>query len=139
MIAEGVLPAISVELGLDEGFLIEVLAFFLIFIHPKVGKHLSYLIRHQTREDGITGILCRCRQYAAVEVFVDLKVIIEFWGKHSPLVVTEIIEHHKEHLLTFVEQREYLRLEDLWRHYRTLNVLLLYPVEIVLFDKLRKS
>ena len=113
MIGEGVLTTIALQLCLDERSLVQVLTLFLIFIYPEVGEHLCNLVGHQTAEDGITRILCGSGQDAAVETFVDIKLSAEFLGEHAPLVVTEVVEQHEEHLLTSVEQRKNLGLEDI--------------------------
>ena len=48
MVREGVLSAIALQLGADERFFVQVLAFLLVLVHPQLGKHLGYLLGHQT-------------------------------------------------------------------------------------------
>ena len=78
MIGKGVLPAVAVQLRLDERFFVQVLAFLLVLVHPEIRKHLRNLIRHQTREDGVTGILRSRRKDTAIELLVDLELVTEF-------------------------------------------------------------
>ena len=123
MIGESVLTTIALQLRLDEGSLVQVLTFFLVFVNPEVGEHLCNLVGHQTAEDGITRILCGCGQDAAVEALVDIELLAEFLGKHAPLVVTEIVEQHEEHFFAFVEQGENLGLKDIGAQKRALGLI----------------
>ena len=92
LLGEGVVAAIALQLGADERFLVEVLAFLLVFIDPQVGKHLGDLHRHQTGEDGVAGILCRCGQDAAIDVLADVELVANLALQHLPLVVAEVVE-----------------------------------------------
>ena len=146
MIGERVLPAVSLELRLDKWGFIQVLAFLLVFIHPEVREHLGDLVRHQTAEDGITGILGSRRQDAIVQVLVNVELFADLIGEHPPLVVAEVVEHHEEHLPTLVQQGEHLALENLWRQHRTqiiglhpMGLYVSHPIQIVLPDELSEA
>ena len=60
------MATITVKLGLNEWRLVKVFAFLFVFVNPQVREHLSNFVGHQTREDGITGILCSSRKNATV-------------------------------------------------------------------------
>ena len=60
-------------------------------------------------------------------------------SKCSPLVVTEVIKDNEEHLLSFIQQREHLGLEDVGRQRRGSLTLLANPVQVVLLDELREA
>ena len=134
------LAAVALEKGLDEGCFIEVLALFTIFINPQIGEHLSDDVGHQTREDGIAGVLCGCGQDAAIEVFVDMEEVGNLIHDDAPLVETEVVNHDEEHFLTLIQSREYAPLEDVGAHhlwpsgcFRMCN-----PVDVVFFDETGK-
>ena len=55
------------------------------------------------------------RQDAEVEVFLNVKLLVEFLCEDTPLVITEIIEHHEVYFLALAEQGEYLAFEHLGR------------------------
>ena len=48
VIAEGVLLPVTFQLRLDQWLFVQVLAFFLVLVHPEVRKHLHDFIGHQT-------------------------------------------------------------------------------------------
>ena len=126
------MAAVAVYLGLDEWRLVEVLALFLVFIDPQLGKHLRYLRRHEAAEDGVARILCGGREDAHVELLVDVEQVADVFSQHAPLVIAEVIYHNQEHLLALIEQREYLALEDVGTHQMSVSVVGTHPVEIVL-------
>ena len=70
VVGEFIVFAETVELRLDERRLIEVLAFLLVFIDPKVGEHARNLVGHQTAEDSVASILRGCWQQGAIDVFL---------------------------------------------------------------------
>ena len=109
------LAAIALKLGAYQWFFVQVLTLLLVFIHPKIGEHLLNLVWHQSAEDGVAGILGGCGQDAEIQVFVDIEVLAELLRQHSPLIVAEVIEHHKEHLLAIAKLGEHLSLKYLWR------------------------
>ena len=148
MIRERVVATIAVQLRLDERFLVQVLAFLLVLIDPEVGKHLRNLVGHQSREDGVAGILRSGGQDAEVEVFVDVELVANLLRQHAPLVVAEVVEHDDEHLLALVEQWEHLALEDVGREQRSgipsplpgrLRGSWRHPVQIVFLHELGKA
>ena len=118
VVREGIFPAIAIQLGLDERFFVQVLALFFVFVDPQVGEHLGYLYRHQSREDGVAGILCGGRQNAAIDILVYLEQVTDFPLQHLPLVVAEIVQYHQEYLLAIVEQGKYPVLEQFIGHHR---------------------
>ena len=101
-IAETVFLPETVDLCLDEGGLVQVLALFALLIHPQVGKHLLDLGGHQAGEDGIACILGGCRQNAVIELFVECVIVGQQLLDHTPLVQPEIIDQDKEDLFTLV-------------------------------------
>ena len=58
VVRERFATAITIEQMANQRFLIEVLAFLLLFLHPKVGIIATYLQRHHARKDGVAGVLC---------------------------------------------------------------------------------
>ena len=48
MVRETVMPAVTVNLRLDERSFIEVLPFLFILINPQFGEHPRNLVRHQS-------------------------------------------------------------------------------------------
>ena len=143
VIREGVAATITLQLGLNERCLIEILAFVLVFIHPEFGKHLGYLLRHQSAKDGITSILCSCRQNRRVEILVYVKHIAYLLRQHPPLIIAEIVDDDEENLLSCIEQWEYLVLEHVGRKHWALRgsavLCRCHPVHIVPFYKLAEA
>ena len=115
MIGEGVLPAITLKLCLDQWSFVEVLAFFLVLIDPKIRKHGCYLVGHQSAEDGIAGILCSGGQNTIIEVLIDVKLLVNVLSEYTPLVITEIVEYDEEYFFTLVQCWEHLMFEDFRR------------------------
>ena len=138
VIRKSLLTAIALQLGTNQRFLVQVLTLLLVFIHPEVGEHLLYLVRHQTTEDGVACILRGGGQDAVIHVLVDIKVGTQFARQHAPLVVTEVIEHHQEHLLARIEHGEHLGFKYLGRKNGLLSPTC-YPIQIILLDKLGKA
>ena len=66
MIAECVLPPVTVQLGLDKRCFIQVLTLFFLFVNPQFRKHFRDLVWHQAREYGVSCILRGGWQDAAV-------------------------------------------------------------------------
>ena len=138
VVAEGVLAAVTVQLGLYERCLVQVLALVLVLVHPQVGKHLGYLVGHQSREDGVTRILGGGGQYAAVDVLIDDEHVGQLGAQRAPLVVAEVVEHDETYLLSLVQAGEHPGLEDVGAHQRT-SLGVRYPVGIVLLHELGKG
>ena len=133
------MATVAVYLGLDEWRLVEVLALFLVFIDPQLGKHLRYLRRHEAAEDGVARILGGCGQDAGIHVFVYLEEVADFLSQHAPLVVAEVVDDHEKHLLAAVEHGEDATAHDVVAHQRTVAVAGLHPVQIVLAYILGKT
>ena len=47
MVGEGVATTIALQLCLDEGLFVEVLALLFVLVDPEVWEHLLYLLGHQ--------------------------------------------------------------------------------------------
>ena len=103
MIRERLMTAVSVQQGLNQRFFVQVLAFLFVLVDPQFGKHLGNLVRHQSAEDGIAGILCCSGKNREIQVLVDVKLVANFLCQHAPLVKAEVIQHYEEHLLLLVE------------------------------------
>ena len=108
VIRKSFLAAIALQLGTDERLFVQVLTLLLVFIHPKIGEHLLYLVGHQTTENGVACILRSGGQYAVIHILVDIKILAQLARQHTPLVVAEVIEHHQEHFFTHIEHGEHL-------------------------------
>ena len=144
IIREGVVAAETLYLCADEGLLVDVLAFLLVFIHPKVGEHARNVVGHKSAEDGIAGILCGGGQDAAVELLVDVETVGEFGRKDTPLVVAEIIEDDEEDLLAGIDGGEDGGFEEFGTQHRARGVAhtggkVLHPLHIVGTDILGKA
>ena len=122
MVGEGVLAAIAFYLGLYERRLVEVLAFFLVFVHPQFGEHVGYLEGHEPGEDGVAGILRSSGEDAAVEVFLDVEHVADFLGEHTPLVVAEVVDDDEKYLLAVADGGEHAVGHDAVRHQRPLGL-----------------
>ena len=70
MVAEGVVAPISVKLSLDERRLVEVLPLLGVLIYPQLREHACYDVRHESAEDGVSGILRGGGQNAAIQTLV---------------------------------------------------------------------
>ena len=116
VIGEGIVTTVSLQLRLYEWSLVEILSLFLILIHPQVGEHA----RHKSREDGVTGILRGCGEDTEIELFLDIEAITYLIGYHSPLVVSEIVKHQEEHLLTIVDGWKDLTFKHLGTQHRSM-------------------
>ena len=114
MIGEGVLPAITLKLCLNQWLLVEVLAFLLVLIDPKIRKHRCDLVGHQSAEDGIAGILRSGGKNTIIEILVDIKLFVDVLSEHAPLVITEIVEYDEEYFFALVQRWEHFLLEDFW-------------------------
>ena len=133
VIAERVVASEPFYLRLHQRLLIEVLALLLVLIDPQVRKHLCYLVGHQSAEDSVACILCGGGQDAGVDVVVDIEERCYLRRHHAPLVISEIVDHDEENLMSLVEQRKHLLLKDVCAHERTVcGCWRVYPVEIVL-------
>ena len=144
IIGECVVAAETLNLGAYEGFLVDVLPFVLVLIHPQVGEHAGNVVGHKTAEQGIAGILCGGGEDAAVELFVDVETVGEFGGKHAPLVVAEIVEYDKKYLLAGVNGRKDMGLKQFGAQQRATVIAhtggkRLHPLHIVGTDILGKS
>ncbi len=84
-----------------------------VFVHPQVGEHLFYPERYEAYEDGVAGILGRCRQDGGVKLLLHVEEFRHERLHHPPLVETEIVYQHDKHLLAPVKHREDAPLEDL--------------------------
>ncbi len=136
-VGEGLVPAISVELGLYEGCLVEVLAFFLVFVDPEFGEHGGYLLGQESGEDGIACVLGGRGQDGEVEALVDGEVVGELLADDSPLVVAQVVEDDEIDLPALVEQGEDGALEDVGAHEGAASGVV-EPVDIVFGDELGK-
>ena len=137
VVAETVFLSESVQLGLNQRLLVQVLAFLLVFIHPEFREHLCNLVRHQSAEDGISGILRGGRQDAHIHILLHVEAVADVLGEHLPLVVSEVVDNDEENLFSLVEHRKELGLEDVGTHHRFAlhgfsYVFRIYPVQIVL-------
>ena len=139
MVGEGVAAAVAVELGLDEGCLVEVLALLGVFIDPKVGEHLGDEVGHEAREDGVAGVLCGGGQDAEVEVFVDVELVGNLSLQGAPLVEAEVVDDQEENLLSAIEGREDARLEDVGAHQGALVAGPFEPSHVVFADELAEA
>ena len=137
MIGVCVLATIAVELRLYERSLVEVLPFLAVFIHPQFGEHLGDDVRHQARENGISGVLRGSGQDAEVEVLLDIKLVGNLCLQGAPLVEAEVVDYEQEHLLSGIQGREHTTLEDVGTHERT-PFIAFYPFHVVLADELAK-
>ena len=152
MVRELVVAAVAVDLRLDERFLVEVLTLLLVLIDPQLWKHLGYLLRHQSAEDGVAGILRGGGKDAEIDLLVDVEEVGHLAGEHAPLVEAEVVDDDQEDLLATVNAWKDKLLEEVGTHRgaRRTQLLLLaatqlepvcagwllrgYPVEIVLLD-----
>ena len=103
VVGEGFAAAIPFEQMADEGFLVEVLALFFLFLHPKVGIMAAYLQGHHACEDGVAGVLGGCGEDGEVQVFVNVERGLEFVGQHAPLVEAAVVQHEQTYVFAFAE------------------------------------
>ena len=66
MIRETVVATIALYLSFYQRTLVEVLAFFLVFVYPQVWKHLRNLVRHQTTKYSVASILSGSRKNGVI-------------------------------------------------------------------------
>ena len=106
VVGESFLAPEARQLLAQQCLFMQVLALFFLLVHPKRGVHLFDLQGHQSREDGVAGVLRGGRQNAEVDIFVYVEVICQFLAQHAPLVKAEVIEHQQKHLFARGEQGE---------------------------------
>ena len=138
VIGKAIAFAESVQLVLNEFFLVKVLAFLLFFSNPEVGVHLPYLFGHQSCKDSVTRVLGSRRQDGAIDLlFVNAEDFVEQRLDGLPLVIAEVVNHDKEDFLPFIEQGEYLPLEDVRRKQRAVGSVAGKPRFVVADDPFR--
>ena len=74
MIGKIVFFAETIQLCLQQGFLVDVFTFFIFFLNPEMRIHLLNLKWHQSRENRISGILCGCWQDTAIGFFFGERI-----------------------------------------------------------------
>ena len=105
------MAAETLYLCADKWSFVQVLALFLVLIHPQIGEHPGYLQRHQSAEDGVAGILRGGREDAHIEAFLYVEHIANLLREYFPLVVAEVVDNDEEDFLAVIEHREDLALE----------------------------
>ena len=69
MIGKIVFFAETIQLCLQQGFLVDIFSLFIFLFNPEMRIHLLDLQRHQSRKNCISGILSGGRQDAAIGFF----------------------------------------------------------------------
>ena len=73
MIRECIVAAITLNDCTYQWSLVQVFVFFFVFIYPQFREQFSYLVRHQTGKNSVTGILCGSGQNAEIELLVYIE------------------------------------------------------------------
>ena len=139
MVRERVVASVALYLRAYERLLVEVLALVLVFVHPQFGEHLLNLLGHQTREDGVAGVLRSRRQNAGVHILLNVEHVAYLLREHAPLVVAEVVYHDEEHLLALAYCGEHLALYYVGAHQRTLRNARRHPRHVVLLYELGET
>ena len=89
--------------GLNERSLVQVLALLALLIDPQVGEHALDIDGHQSREDGVAGILCCRGQDGGVQLLaLDIVDIGKQGADGPPLVQPEVVDDHEADFLLVV-------------------------------------
>ena len=143
VVRKTVVTAESLDLRADEWTFVEVLAFFLVLIDPEFREHFGDLVRHQTRENRVSGVLRRRRQDAHIEFFADVEHFREVARDGAPLVVAEVVDDNQKHLLALVQHRENAPFKNIGRHQMAVvgrfPALVFHPIQVVLLHEFRES
>ena len=118
----------------------QILAFFVLFVHPQSGEHLLNLERHQARENGVACVLRGRRQNRGAELVLrHRKQLRQQRLDALPLVVAEIVYHYQKHLLAFVQRGKNGLLEHVGTKYCVADdAAVLQPTQVAPLHELGK-
>ena len=127
------------NLSSEELLLVLILATLLVVVEPLIGHQLIDGQRHQTRKNGVAGVLRSGRQYGAVEVVGgDIEVAAQHSAYGAPLVVAEVVDEQQRGLGVAIHHRKNIVAHQRMRHHRRILVARVYPILVVVADEAAK-
>src|SRR5579864_1710267 len=107
------------QLRTEKFFLSHIFSAFLFIILPEIGKLGIYVHRHQSRKNGITAILCSCRQNT-VKSFLRqyAEALCKYGLDRFPLIEPQIINQNKKNRYAFFKTRKYFVSQQIMAHDR---------------------